>query len=176
MKLLTVEELKERYNNREKLEFKFFWGGFLSNWYESEFVVNGVDYWCVEQYMMAKKAELFGDTAIQEAIMRSTDQREIKQFGREVRGYIEEQWASVRKQVVFDGNVAKFAQREDIGTYLIRTGNKILVEASPFDKIWGVGMASDSPLIKNPNNWLGTNYLGFVLMAVREELKSIKGV
>lgn len=171
MKFQTLQELQDSVRQGDVYKYKFFWGGFLSNWYDRAFVVEGVKYWCVEQYMMQKKALCFDDFEIATKIMQSLDQREIKQLGREVRGYVDEKWASVRQQVVYEGNYAKFKCNEDLGRYLVRTGDKVLVEASPYDTLWGIGMGESSPLIGNPLNWNGQNYLGFVLMAVREELR-----
>lgn len=173
MKLQTKQDIIARYNNGEKLEFVFFWGGYLSNWFESCFEIEGVTYFCVEQYMMAMKAKTFNDTITLEKIMKSNDPKVVKQLGREVRNYDDTIWSKERLKVVYDGNYAKFSQNESLRNYILHTKDKVLVEASPFDAIWGVKLNKESPLIKNPNNWLGENYLGFTLMAVREELKKV---
>ena len=171
MKLLTRQEIVTRYNNGEDLDFVFFWGGYLSNWFESAFEIEGITYFCVEQYMMAMKAKTFNDSITLQKIMCSNDQKEVKQLGREVKNYIDEVWVKERIKVVYDGNLSKFTQNEGLKNYILHTNDKVLVEASPYDKIWGIKLGKDNPLVNNPNNWLGENYLGFTLMAVRESIK-----
>lgn len=171
MKIQTREDIITRYNNGELLEFVFFWGGYLSNWFESNFDIGGVTYFCVEQYMMAMKAKTFNDNIILQKIMQSNDQKEVKQLGREVKNYVDDIWVKERIKVVYDGNMAKFSQNEGLKNYILHTNDKILVEASPYDNIWGVKLGKDNRLINNPNNWLGENYLGFTLMYVRDKLK-----
>lgn len=171
MNIMTLEELQTQYNNGERFKYNFFWGGYLSNWFESSFVVDGKYYWCTEQYMMAKKAELFNDFEIQEKIMKSLDQREIKSLGRKIRNFNDSVWDKNKVQIVYDGNIAKYQTNKDLQIYLLNQKNKILVEASPYDKIWGIGLGKEnSKIIENPNNWQGLNLLGFTLMAVRDAL------
>lgn len=171
MQLLTVSEIIERYNKGEQLEFIFFWGGYLSNWFVSLFEIDGVTYFCVEQYMMAMKAKIFNDTNILQKIMQSNDQREVKALGRKVKNYNDEVWSKERIKVVYDGNLAKFTQNKKLKDYLLSTKDKVLVEASPYDEIWGIGLDKAEQRVNNPNNWLGTNYLGFTLMEVRKAIK-----
>lgn len=174
---MNIEKLRNMYNSGESLSFVFFWGenfanGYLSNWLPCEFTVDGVKYWCTEQYMMAKKAELFGDSEVQSEIMLSKNQKEIKDLGRKVRNFDSELWDKNKIRIVYEGNLAKFSQNEDLKSKILNTGDKILAEASPYDKIWGIGRGiKDGDVINNPNNWYGENLLGFILMRVRDEIK-----
>lgn len=175
---MNIHDLLVEYNNGKNFEFTFFWGerynnGFLSNWLPCSFEVEGVKYWCTEQYMMAKKAELFGDNKVKAEIMCSTNQKEIKDLGRKVSNFDSEIWDENKEKIVFDGNLAKFTQNDRLKSLLMNTGDSILVEASPYDRIWGIGLKSDDVSVNNPNNWLGQNLLGFTLMRVREILKTI---
>lgn len=173
---MNIKELCEKYNNGERFGYIFFWGekfqnGYLSNWYPCKFTVDGVDYWCTEQYMMAKKAELFGDSGVQGMIMACNDQKKIKDMGRWVKNFDASIWDENKVRIVFEGNFAKFSQNEDLKKFILDTEDKILVEASPYDKIWGIGRSTnDGTIIHNPNNWLGENLLGFTLMDVRSKL------
>jgi ribA/ribD-fused uncharacterized protein len=170
---LNVQDVISKFNNREKLEYVFFWksNSYFSNWYPSDFEVDGIVYWCVEQYMMAKKAELFRDYNSFRDIMASNSQKEIKALGRKVMGFNEEIWSKNRERIVFEGNYAKFTQNPKLKSYILKQKGKIFVEASPYDKIWGIGLDdSDLNFIYNPNNWRGLNLLGFVLMDVRDKI------
>lgn len=173
---MDKKELCKRYNEGENFDFLFFWHSrsYLSNWYPIEFTIDNITYWCVEQYMMAEKARLFNDIEILNQIMESKNQKEIKSLGRKVHAFNEILWNNNKENIVFKGNLAKFSQNEILRNYIISTKDRILVEASPYDKIWGIGLSvdNDSGKIKNPNNWKGLNLLGFTLMKVREQLKN----
>lgn len=170
---MNLKEVKEKFDKGEKLEFVFFWrtNSYFSNWHPADFTVDGVEYWCVEQYMMAKKAELFKDFAIYRMIMNCNSQRDIKALGRKISGFNENIWVQHREKIVFDGNYAKFTQNPHLKSYIMKQKNKILVEASPYDKIWGIGLDSeDIQFVSNPYNWRGLNLLGFTLMDVRDRI------
>lgn len=177
----TREMLIEKYNNNEKLKYVFFWGHTqkgneitktcFSQWYPCSFVVEGVTYYTAEQYMMAQKALLFQDKKIFEEIMNAKHPKEYKALGRKIRGFDEEIWNEKRGQIVIDGNYAKFSQNEPLKKFLLATGDRVLVEASPYDRIWGIGMSMDTQNIENPTIWKGQNLLGFALMEVRELLQ-----
>ena len=163
---VNLTELRNRYQNGERFEYTFFFRStaYLSNWYPANFVVDGVKYWCTEQYMMAKKAELFGDIEIQNKIMKSDSQKDIKALGRKIRGFSDSVWIPNRQRIVFEGNYAKFTQNSMLLSYIKGQKGKILVEASPYDTIWGIGYDSnDREFVENPFNWRGTNLLGFTL-------------
>lgn len=161
-------------------EFVFFWQvdaeseerrEYLSQWYPAEFVVDNINYLTAEHYMMAEKARVFGDDGIRNAILRTYSPETVKKLGRMVRGFDSVTWEKHRVDVVLRGNEAKFGQNDALRNYLLSTGDKILVEASPFDEIWGVGLAEDDPRITDPRQWKGLNLLGFALMAVRSRLE-----
>ncbi len=150
----------------------FFYGGFCSQWFRSDFVVNGVEYNTAEQYMMAMKAAEFGDTDIQQEIMESDSPRDQKALGRQVRDFDPDRWNAVARDHVYDGNYAKFTQNEGFKLSLLATGDKELVEASPTDCIWGIGLGIDDERREDRGNWRGTNWLGEVLMKVREDIRA----
>jgi ribA/ribD-fused uncharacterized protein len=129
-----------------------------------------VRYATAEHYMMAAKARLFGDHEALEAILAAPSPAEAKAIGRRVRNYDEGAWGRARGEAVVRGNVGKFGKNEDLRTFLRETGDKVLVEASPRDRIWGIGLGAKHPDARVPAKWRGSNLLGFALMAAREEL------
>lgn len=139
----------------------------LSNWFPAPFVVAGHRYPTTEHYMMAEKARLFGDEFIRNEVLNSRSPGKAKALGRKVSDFREELWRQHRFQIVVDGNYEKFKQSEDLGTFLRCTGNKVLVEASPRDRIWGIGLSKDDRNARDPRSWQGLNLLGFALMEVR---------
>ena len=173
--------IMERYNNCEQLEFICFWGHTVepgvikktcfSQWYPCEFEVDGRIYHTAEQYMMSQKALLFKDRETFEKIMEADNPKSYKALGRLVRNFNPGVWDNNKYQIVLKGNVAKFSQNEALKDFLIKTGNKILVEASPYDGIWGIKLRIGDPKIQNPNNWRGENLLGFALMETRDILQ-----
>jgi len=151
-------------------ECHLFWGGFLSQWLVSSFVIDGVNFPTAEHYMMAEKAKTFGDTLAYEKIMNTEHPRSAKEIGRSVQSYDDSIWAEVRYAVVVAGNIAKFTQNNHLRKSLLDTGRKTLVEASPVDTVWGIGLHEDNPKATNPLHWKGSNLLGFALMDVRDKL------
>lgn len=151
-------------------EFTFFYGGPLSQWYPSTFVVKGITFNCAEQFMMYCKAMLFGDRMIANLILASKDPKEQKEYGRDVRGFREDIWISKREGYVRIGNLAKFSQNLNLKDYLLKTTGTELVEASKSDRIWGVGLDKSDPLINDRRNWRGLNLLGKSLDWVRDTL------
>jgi len=155
-------------------KFIFFWklhhkNEEFSNWYPRTFVIEGVRYNCVEQYMMAKKAILFGDVTIYQQIMQTEDPGKCKDLGKLVRGFDPATWDSCKYEIVYNGNYAKFTQNPDLMAKLKATGDAIMAEASPGDKIWGIGMTADDPKAKQPDQWQGENLLGKILMEIRSK-------
>lgn len=176
-----IEWLKNKATDNESLKFLYFWGHTnksneavgkfcFSQWYESPFVVDGVTYKTAEHWMMAKKALLFGDLEIFQKIVISDKPGEVKDLGRRISGFDDEIWTAERYEIVKAGNLHKFKQYPELSEYLLGTGNRILVEASPVDLIWGIGLAQDHADASSPNRWLGLNLLGFALMEVRDIL------
>lgn len=149
----------------------FFYGGMLSQWYPAPMMVDGVLYCTAEQYMMAMKADTFDDQDTKHLIMKTISPREQKALGRLVQGFKPEIWNLVAREVVFDGNMAKFQQNPILKDYLLSTGTQELVEASPTDCVWGIGLGESNPMIQDRKNWRGTNWLGLALMAVRMRLR-----
>lgn len=150
----------------------YFWSGFLSQWHKSHMVDdNGIIYNCCEQYMMYQKALLFKDFEIAAKIIRSESPKDQKDLGRSVKGFNEERWMKLREAIVERANILKFMQNDDLKKQLIETGDRIIVEASPYDRIYGVGLKEDDPKILDEKNWKGLNLLGEALMIVREKVK-----
>ncbi|MFT3685786.1 MAG: NADAR family protein [Phycisphaerales bacterium] len=150
----------------------FFWGGWPSQWFKSRFTVDGVQYATAEQFMMAEKARVFGDTDAAKDILRSRNPREQKEIGRRVRKFDADTWNSVCRGVVYTGNLAKFTQNDDLRELLLATGERTIVEASPKDAIWGIGLIHTDPRVHDPAQWLGTNWLGIAIEQVRKQLRS----
>ncbi len=146
----------------------------LSQWYECEFWVSGTKYSTAEQYMMASKALLFNDINTFHEIMKAHTPKEFKELGRHTKGFDPAIWNAHKDRIVVEGNIAKFSQNEDLKAYLLSTGNKILVEASPYDKIWGIGIDEDHPDAINPARWPGENHLGFALMVARDMIRGME--
>ncbi|GHA98311.1 hypothetical protein GCM10009069_21460 [Algimonas arctica] len=144
--------------------------GFLSQWHPSNFSVDGIAFGNAEQFMMYKKATLFGDGMIAEKIVAAKHPSDHKRLGQQVRGFIQQDWDANKVEIVHAGNWAKFTQNKGLRKKLLATGNAILVEANPKDIIWGVGLAENDPDITNPDCWRGQNLLGEILMRVRAEL------
>lgn len=142
----------------------------LSQWWPGEFTVDGVAYASAEHWMMAGKARMFGDEEVARQVLAARTPAEAKKLGRLVRGFDEQAWAAGRFELVVRGNVAKFGQDEALREYLLGTGGRVLVEASPVDRIWGIGLASDDIRAERPLEWRGLNLLGFALMEARARL------
>ena len=157
--------------------FTFFWDGPFSQWHPSNFRIDGERYNCAEQFMMAEKARYFMDDEILREIMRAEHPRDQKQLGREVSGFDTTEWEHVEANgrpfcwnVVYRGNIEKFSQNDKLLKALLRTEGTTIVEASPVDTIWGIGLAADDSRAFDRDTWLGTNWLGEVLTEVREHL------
>lgn len=179
--LYNIDWLKEEYEKAEKLNYFFFWGhkpykdgmitsSCLSQWWICEFNNDGIKFLSTEHWMMYHKALLFNDNKIAEQILKCATPKEAKALGRKVSNFDNDTWINHRMSIVVEGNCLKFNQNEDLKTFLLNTKQSVLVEASPFDEIWGVGLSKDSAKIHNPNNWHGLNLLGFALMEVRDIL------
>lgn len=142
----------------------------LSQWYPAPFTIEGIEYPTAEHYMMCAKARVFQDAGAEARILHAATPAKAKQLGRQVRGYNDALWSRHRHTAVFLGNVAKFHQNPALGDFLAATGSRVLAEASPFDKIWGIGLRASDPRATDPEGWPGRNLLGFTLMQVREHL------
>lgn len=143
----------------------------LSQWWPCRFEVGGVTYATAEQFMMAEKARLFGDTEMLARILAEPSPAKVKKLGRAVRGFDGARWEQHRFDVVSRGSLAKFSQDEALRAFLLSTGDDLLVEASPMDRIWGIGMKRENPDVARPEKWRGQNLLGFALVHAREVLR-----
>jgi len=178
----SLDALRNEYENGKLYKFLFFYGhtppsdgsinqSCFSQWWMQNFEVDEIRYCCAEQYMMAEKARLFNDDEMLEKIMQATFPKEMKAYGRTVCNFEQSIWDAKCFQVVKDANRAKFSQNMELLQFLLGTKNRILVEASPRDRIWGIGMGKSNPDAENPLKWRGRNLLGFALTEVRDELQ-----
>lgn len=149
--------------------------GPLSQWHPSPFHWEGRDYSCAEQFMMERKALLFGDTAMAARIMATDKPHEQKLMGSRVSGFDEAIWAEHREVIVYTANREKFGQNAGLAKKLLRTGDALLAEANPRDHNWGIGLPEDDPRAQEPSQWQGLNLLGKILMRVRNEI-AIAGI
>ncbi len=153
-------------------DFVLFWRGPFSQWYESQFVVEDVTYNCAEQFMMAQKALFFDDSESYEKIMATNSPHKQKAIGRKVKNFDVEKWKTVMEDIVYVASFAKYDQNPDLKKILLDTEDRILVEASPYDKIWGIGLSQSDPRALDPEQWEGLNLLGKQLTTVRALLKA----
>jgi hypothetical protein len=176
-----VSTLQEAIRRGYRPDYLMFWGHHaepgaavgkecLSQWWPSGFEIEGHRYSSAEHFMMAQKAHLFGDHEIRDRILLAPGPSVAKQLGRQVRGFDEPTWAESRFAIVVRGNLAKFQQHPALAAFLAGTEDRVLVEASPSDRIWGIGMVADAPDADKPEKWRGLNLLGFALMEVRRVL------
>lgn len=145
--------------------------GYLSNWYLSNFKVDGIDFSSMEQYMMYQKAIYFKDYKIAEDILKTDDVSEIKAFGRNVSNYDDHRWNGVRQVIVYEGLLQKFIQNEELRNKLLSTKDAILAECAVKDTIWGIGLSMKDENRFDKSKWRGTNLLGYTLMLVRTKIE-----
>ncbi|KAB8189789.1 DUF1768 domain-containing protein [Nonomuraea phyllanthi] len=178
---MTVDEAVAAEQSGRRLKYLYFWGhqpardgrpgaGCLSQWWPVTFTEDGHTYTSAEHYMMAHKAWLFGDEGSAGKILQAGHPGEAKSLGRTVRGFDQAAWEARRFEIVVRGNVAKFGAHEDLAEFLAGTSGRVLVEASPVDRVWGIGLAASDERAASPATWRGANLLGFALMAARDTL------
>ena len=148
----------------------YFWGSWLGNFHPCKFETKGMSFNSSEQLFMYMKALVFKDKEIAEKILQSSTPKEAKKLGRKVRGFDEAEWNKIRDDIMVYALRCKFKVPE-LRRLLLNTGEKILVEGSPFDRVWGVGIRYDDKSILDDRNWQGMNLLGTCLMDVRNEIK-----
>lgn len=176
--IYNIESLLKETRSGKRVKYLFFWGHrkrkdgqigkqCFSQWWGASFEIDGIKYPSAEVYMMAQKAQLFNDHEMEQKIITSSNPGAAKKYGREIRNFNEDVWKQNRFEIVVRGNQAKFEQNEALKKFLLSTNKRVLVEASPVDKIWGIGLAEDDPHAENPEKWNGLNLLGFALMKVR---------
>ena len=161
----------------EREKFTFFWGGpsaigQFSQWAFSPFTIGGILYSCAEQWMMAEKARLFGDTETLAKIMATNDPMEQKALGKQVKGFDKATWEAHDEDIVYRGSVAKYQQNPELKRTLLSTVGTTIVEASPEDHLWGIGLRRDDPRAQHRATWEGLNKLGKILTRVRDEFIS----
>ena len=177
----NINELKEQLQKGKKFKYLFFWGhrektkgtadkSCFSQWFPVGFTIDEVYYKTVEHYMMAEKARLF-DASMVEPILKASSPNEVKKLGRKVKNFDDKIWSENAFDAVVRGNMAKFSQNHKLKEFLLSTKKKVLVEASPYDRVWGIGMVEQDERTSNPVKWDGENKLGFVLMVVRDAIK-----
>jgi ribA/ribD-fused uncharacterized protein len=180
---MGMEELIKRVGSEQRIKYLHFWGhtprrdgtigaSCLSQWWPSPFEVDGVRYATAEHWMMVSKARLFGDAEAERKAIEAGSPGAAKAAGRLVRGFDDAIWQRERFTIVRSGSVHKFGQDAALRDFLLATGDRVLVEASPLDRIWGVGLAADDERARDPARWRGLNLLGFALMEAREELRA----
>lgn len=147
--------------------------GYLSNWYLSNFTVDGVQFTSMEQYMMYKKADLFHDKDAASQILNTSNVRQIKAIGRSVKNYNDVLWNGMRQIIVYQGLLEKFKQNKTLRQQLIKTHPHLLAECAVQDRIWGIGLSMRDDRRLHIEEWRGQNLLGFSLMMVREALQDI---
>jgi ribA/ribD-fused uncharacterized protein len=151
----------------------YFWGSFLSNFEPVKIKFAGFDFHTSEQLFMFLKAKYFVDEEMATRIVEEgQDPFTAKKLGRQVKGFNEEEWAEDREDMMYIACQRKFMD-DDMFKLLLATGDKILVEGSPHDKIWGVGLNFNGEEILDEENWNGLNLLGKVLMKVRDDMRKI---
>lgn len=178
------QNLINAINNGEHFKYLCFWGHqpskdgtitktCFSQWWLCDFVVDGIEYKSAEHWMMAEKARLFNDDEILTKIIDCRTPAEAKKLGRQVKDFDVEIWKENCFEIVVNGNFYKFSQNQQLKQFLLNTKERVIVEASPVDAIWGIGLAIDNPNTEIPEKWEGTNLLGFALMEVRDRLNKI---
>ncbi|MER5807760.1 NADAR family protein [Streptomyces sp. NPDC002033] len=177
-----IDTLIGQVSRGERVKYLPFWGhrprpdgrigpSCLSQWWPSPFTVGDVRYATAEHWMMAGKARLFGDAEAERAALEAKSPAAAKKAGRLVRGFENAVWERERFALVVAGSVHKFGSDPALRSYLLGTGSRVLVEASPVDRIWGIGLAADDERALDPARWRGLNLLGFALMEARERLR-----
>lgn len=178
----TRAELEAAFAAGERLKPIFFWrplaagapitADCMSQWTPSPFHHAGEHFLTAEHFMMAGKARLFGDEAMRTRILAAAHPGEVQKLGRQVQGFDGARWAAACSDIVTEGNILKFQQNPPMLAWLLATGERVLVEASPVDRIWGIGLAGDDPRALDPRQWQGQNLLGFAIMRARQHLRA----
>jgi ribA/ribD-fused uncharacterized protein len=185
-------KLRQRLTDVSEEKFTFFWETYspFSQWHKSNFTAPSymwsnsfyqkivetdvfpaeIEFISAEQYMMYCKAMLFTDFDIAKEILIHNQPRKIKEFGRQVSRFNDDTWYVFRWRFVYAGNKYKFTQNESLKEALFATQGTTLVEASPYDKIWGIGLTKDDPKAQQRSTWEGKNLLGEILTELRIEL------
>lgn len=181
--IYSTEWLLDQLVQSPQVKYLFFWGHqptkdgaitktCFSQWWLADFVVADITYRSSEHWMMAEKARLFGDENTLATILAAKSPAEAKKLGRTIQRFEPEVWEARKVDIVITGNLHKFSQNLSLRQFLLSTNDRVLVEASPVDVIWGIGLAADSADATDPARWQGPNLLGFALMEVRDQLRN----
>ena len=192
----NIEWLIDQVEKGAPLKYVTFWkadegeeNNVFSQWYRGNpIVINGRSYITAEQYMMSEKALLFNDLDMYRAIMNEPDPDKCKKLGRQVKGFVGHVWEAAFREIIFHGNLGKLQSDIEIVDALLETGKAVLIEASPYDDIYGAGMKKedllnpDGTLKTLPQNWhkkgstrQAENNLGFILMGIRDLFRELIG-
>jgi ribA/ribD-fused uncharacterized protein len=152
-------------------KYVFFWGSEFSNWFECKFTYKNLTFFNSEQAFMWEKAIYFGDTETAALILKTPSPNQNKKLGRKIKNFKTDVWLKEGYAIMIAINTAKFSQNSKLKTILLSTENKILVEASPHDTIWGIGLYHEDDKVLDEKNWKGQNLLGKALMCVRDEIR-----
>ena len=139
----------------------------FSNWTLSPYIHEGVIFKSSEHGMMYEKAKLF-DPSMREDIVNAGHPRDVKALGRKIANFDPEVWDQMSVKLFVPHLVSKFTQNETFKAELLGTGDRVIAEASPYDKVWGIGLAPDNPKALIMRNWNGENRLGIALMLARD--------
>lgn len=150
----------------------YFWGSILSNWYSCKFEYKEHKFQNSEQAFMWLKAVHYNDNEIAEQILKTPNPRDNKELGRQIKGFNRKDWGLHCLDYMIDVNLAKFKQNKNLLKDLLSTGDKTIVEASPSDVIWGIGLHWNNDDVLDESKWKGQNLLGITLMTVRTKLKT----
>jgi ribA/ribD-fused uncharacterized protein len=178
----SVEELAAAVAGGRRVKFLFFWGhqperdgtigaGCLSQWWPSPFTADGMRFATAEHYMMWRTATLSGDRTTAERVLVASHPHAAETLGRRVVGFDQRVWDEHRYEIVVAGSMARFGRHPPLRAFLFGTGERVLVEASPVDGVWGIGLSGDDPAAADPARWRGLNLLGFALMRARALLR-----
>ena len=179
----SVEDLVRADREGARRSFLFFWShrpqhpdrvdsACLSQWWPAAFVADGHRFPTAEHYLMWRKALLFNDDATAANVLAADGPGAAKALGRAVRGFNDDTWATHRWEIAVSGSLAKFDSDDALRSFLFGTIGRVLVEASPADRIWGIGLPAKAPAAHRPESWQGLNLLGFALMEARARLLS----
>lgn len=174
--------LQEQLQQGKTFNYLYFWGhrtrkdgivtaSCLSQWYPRGFTHEGIRYATAEHWMMAGKARLFKDEDILAKILATENPAVAKKLGRQVKDFDLPTWKENMREIVTMGSYHKFRHNQDLREFLDTTGTKVLVEASPYDPLWGIGMSAVDAESFSPAEWKGTNWLGWCLMEARDLLR-----
>ena len=181
----NIEWLIKRFDAGETLKYIFFWGHsngnneavgkfVFSQWYPAGFTVDNIFYKTAEHWMMAQKALLFGDNEVFDKVLETEHPASVKALGRQIKNFNQVKWDENKFEIIKTGSIYKFNQNKSLSAFLMSTGDSVLVEASPTDNIWGIGLSQDTKMIENPHTWRGENLLGFALMEARDAIVKTK--